>query len=204
MRFYLWCTRGGSSAVRNLVPLTCPRFPPFPLSPLLPSCSLGEFVPCTIRSIHVHYTPVESALAGISAAFAVRPKAKLHADKRKAFARKGMALVDPSLSPASYWEFKAEVLVLHHQTTLAIGYAPIIHVGCVVQAARLIAIHSVGGENQLEALRTGDRAVITCRFMYRPEYLHVGDMLLFREGRAKGVGKLVHLGAPHAGAVFEG
>lgn len=30
-----------------------------------------------------------------------------------------MALVDPALEPTSYWEFQAEILVLHHQTTLS-------------------------------------------------------------------------------------
>lgn len=38
---------------------------------------------------------------------------------------------------ACRWEFKAEILVLHHQTTLSVGYAPIIHVGTVVQCASI-------------------------------------------------------------------
>ena len=37
---------------------------------------LGEFQPVIIRSIHVHYTPVNTALPGGSAAFAIRLKGK--------------------------------------------------------------------------------------------------------------------------------
>ena len=46
---------------------------------------LGDFQLVTIRSIHVQYTPVEVALPGGSAAFAVRPKggkAKAGSDKK--------------------------------------------------------------------------------------------------------------------------
>ena len=159
----------------------------------------GEFIPCIVRSIHVHYTAVDIALPGVSAAFAIRPKNKVKVitDKKKNFVRKGMSLCDPGLHPNSYWEFKAEILVLHHQTTLSVGYAPIIHIGCVVQCANITDIRSIDDNKPIVALRTGDRAIITCRFMYRPEYIHINDMLLFREGRAKGVGKLVSLSMPH-------
>lgn len=101
-------------------------------------------------------------------------------------ARKGMALVDPLLAPTSYWEFQAEILVLHHQTTLsgvlndnlkmtwalhsppppphAVGYAPIMHCGVVSQSARITTIRSLTGED-IPALRTGDRAIICCRLV---------------------------------------
>lgn len=36
---------------------------------------VGEFQPVFVRSIHVHYTPVDVALPGGSAAFAIRAKA---------------------------------------------------------------------------------------------------------------------------------
>jgi hypothetical protein len=53
---------------------------------------------------------------------------------------------------------------------------------------------------EIEALRTGDRARIHFHYCYRPEYLREGDTLLFREGRCKGVGRIVQLLAPHAPA----
>ena len=39
------------------------------------------------------------------------------------------------------------------------------------------------------SIRTGDRAHVRFRFMYRPEFLKPGARLIFREGRTKGIGK---------------
>lgn len=150
----------------------------------------GHFQPVVIRSIHVQYTGSEVALPGGSAAFAIRPKGKALAEKkRKMWVKKGMALVHPDLCPQSSWEFSAEVLILHHQTTLGVGYAPVMHVGVVTQSARILSMSTRDGA-PLDTLRTGDRAMMRCRFQYRPEYIVEGNSMLFREGRAKGVGRI--------------
>jgi hypothetical protein len=64
------------------------------------------------------------------------------------------------------------------------------------QSARIMSIRSLTGED-IPALRTGDRAIICCRFHYHPEYMRVGETLLFREGRAKGVGRIRALMGAH-------
>jgi hypothetical protein len=109
------------------------------------------------------------------------------------WAKKGMSLVHPSMAPKAYWEFVSEIVILHHQTTMARGYSPVMHIGVVTQSAKIVDIKSLTGEN-MDALRTGDRALVKCRFMYRPEYIAPGSVLLFREGRAKGVGRVVSVG----------
>ena len=43
-------------------------------------------------------------------------------------------------------------------------------------------------------IRTGDRAQVAFRFVQRPEYLTVGDRILFREGRTKGLGIVKRVG----------
>ena len=153
----------------------------------------GEFVPVVVRSIHVQYTPVDQATAGGSAAFAIRIKGKTATDKRRPWVKRGMALVDPRLKPAAYWGFDAEVHILHHQTTLTVGYAPIMHIGVVTQSARILSIKHRKTGHMLERLRTGDKAIVRCQFMYSPQFVTEGAPLLFREGRAKGVGKVVKL-----------
>lgn len=158
----------------------------------------GEFQPVTVRSIQCQYTAVDFATAGGSSAFAIRPKARSKlptSTGRRAWVRKGMALVDPALRPRSVWGFEAEIYVLHHQTTLSVGYAPIMHIGVAVQSARLLEMRSKKGKD-VDTLKTGDRAIVRCQFMYHPEYVTGGSTLLFREGRAKGVGKITR--------VFEG
>lgn len=70
------------------------------------------------------------------------------------------------------------------------------HCGVVSQSARITSIRSLTGED-VPALRTGDRAIICCRFSYHPEYMRIGETLLFREGRAKGVGRVRALMGAH-------
>ncbi|CAE7673393.1 YPT31 [Symbiodinium pilosum] len=44
-----------------------------------------------------------------------------------------------------------------------------------------------------ELLRSGDKAIVTFRWCYHAEYVCLGETLLFREGRTKGLGKIVEL-----------
>ena len=56
-----------------------------------------------------------------------------------------------------------------------------LHVGPVSQTCAIIDIDRA-------YIRTGDRATVAFRFVQRPEFLAVGDRILFREGRTKGLG----------------
>ena len=42
-------------------------------------------------------------------------------------------------------------------------------------------------------LRSGDKGIIKFRFMKKPEFMHVGDTILFREGRTRGKGKITKI-----------
>ena len=81
--------------------------------------------------------------------------------------------------------FTAEILILYHSTSVQLNYQPVVHIGTVRQAARLT---SMTGKR---VLRTGERATCHFTFMYRPEYIKSGARLIFREGRTKGVGKIM-------------
>lgn len=83
--------------------------------------------------------------------------------------------------PKVYREFVAEVLILSHATTIRPKYQAMLHVGPISQTCAIIGIDR-------EFIRTGDRATVAFRFVQRPEYLAVGDKILFREGRTKGLG----------------
>jgi hypothetical protein len=62
-----------------------------------------------------------------------------------------------------------------------------LHVGPVSQTCAIIDIDR-------EFIRTGDRATVAFRFVQRPEFLSIGDRILFREGRTKGLGIVKSLG----------
>lgn len=47
-----------------------------------------------------------------------------------------------------------------------------------------------------DCLRTGDKATVHFRFIKTPEYLHIDQRLVFREGRTKAVGTITKVRAP--------
>jgi GTPase len=150
---------------------------------LLGPDSLGAFHPVPIKSIHRKRMPVSVIRSGQTASFALRKFTKKDV-------RKGMVLVSPALNPVSCYEFQAEVLILHHPTTISTNYQAMIHVGSIRQTASIATMDK-------EVLRTGDRGIITFRFIRHPEYLRTGTRLVFREGRTKAVGSVVSI-VPHS------
>ncbi|XP_078140722.1 GTP-binding protein 1 isoform X2 [Centroberyx gerrardi] len=100
--------------------------------------------------------------------------------------RKGMVMVSPRLSPQATWEFEAEILVLHHPTTISPRYQAMVHCGSIRQTATILTMNR-------DCLRTGDKASVHFRFIKTPEYLHCDQRLVFREGRTKAVGTITKL-----------
>lgn len=146
--------------------------------------SLGQFQTTTIRSIERKRIAVPFCSAGQSASFALKRV-------RRKEVRKGMVILprtDPNMpSPKVYREFVAEVLILSHATTIRPKYQAMLHVGPVSQTCAIIEIDR-------EFIRTGDRATVAFRFVQRPEFLNIGDRILFREGRTKGLGIVKQVG----------
>lgn len=79
------------------------------------------------------------------------------------------------------------MLILSHATTIRPKYQAMLHVGAVSQTCSIIDIDRA-------YIRTGDRAQVAFRFIQRPEFLSVGDRILFREGRTKGLGIVKSVG----------
>jgi len=146
---------------------------------LLGPDEFGNFSPAQIKSIQTKRLPVKTVKAGQTAAVALK---KI---KRSAL-RKGMVLVDQALKPKACREFETEVLVLYHSTTIGLNYQAVIHCGVAQQTAKLISLDR-------DFIRTGDKAKARFRFMYWPEYVKEGSRLIFREGRTKGIGRIVRI-----------
>ena len=144
--------------------------------------SLGQFTTTAIRSIERKRITVPVCSAGQSASFALKRV-------RRKEVRKGMVVL-PKLDtgpPKVYREFVAEVLILSHATTIRPKYQAMLHVGPVSQTCAIVDIDR-------EFIRTGDRATVAFRFVQRPEFLNIGERILFREGRTKGLGIVKGLG----------
>jgi len=183
---------------------------------------VGQFIQVMIKSIEVRRNTVTEIKMGTSATLAIKPLNRKVLLKKSYF-RKGMVIVTvaspidfllpptttsnnplttlntpqyhiPSatltLSPCGCREFEASVLILHHSTTIGVGYQPVIHCGVIRQAAEIIGI------KEREMLRTGERATVMFRLLYFVEYLVPGSVFIFREGKAKGLGKIMRILPP--------
>uniref|UniRef100_A0A0N5BDG7 Tr-type G domain-containing protein n=1 Tax=Strongyloides papillosus TaxID=174720 RepID=A0A0N5BDG7_STREA len=147
---------------------------------------VGNYTTVPIKSIHRKRLPVSCVKAGQTASFAMR---KIN----RKDVRKGMVLLSPTINPISCYEFEAEIVILHHPTTIALNYQAMVHVGSVRQTAQIISMGK-------DVLRTGDRDTVKFRFIRHPEYLRIGTRLVFREGRSKAIGKIISV-TPHQGTV---
>lgn len=142
----------------------------------------GNFTLVTCRSIYTKCLAVKKIKAGQTATINI-PKIK------KNDLRTGMVMLDSSVDPSlsTCWEFEAELLILFHSTTIHKGYEAVVHCRTVKQTARIIELDK-------ECIRTGDKAQAKLRFRYRPEYVTIGSRFIFREGRTRGIGKVLSLG----------
>lgn len=167
--------------------------------------SNGLFSSVTIKSVQRKRLVVPRVYAGQCASFALK---KI---KRSAI-KKGMVLVGREAAVA-YREFDAEIVILNHGTTIGPHYQAMLHCGVIRQTVIVVGIRrvllsdlkgdSIDGKctenkeatgevgEKISVLRTGDRAIVRFRFSRNPEFLRIGDRLLFREGRTKGVGRII-------------
>jgi len=133
-----------------------------------------------VRTIHVNRVAAPEAVSGQYACLAIKPVNKKDNLSREEF-RKGMVLIDPSLKPEPIWDFDAEIVILHHATTIKDGYQAVVHCGVIRQAVTI-------EELPKDILRTGDKGIVRFRFMYNAEYVKPGLTVLLREGRTKILG----------------
>eukprot|EP00747_Dinoflagellata_sp_TGD_P167308 gnl/TRDRNA2_/TRDRNA2_191457_c0_seq1.p1 gnl/TRDRNA2_/TRDRNA2_191457_c0~~gnl/TRDRNA2_/TRDRNA2_191457_c0_seq1.p1 ORF type:complete len:544 (-),score=87.55 gnl/TRDRNA2_/TRDRNA2_191457_c0_seq1:133-1704(-) len=145
----------------------------------------GQFRPVHVKSLHRQRVPVEVVESGQACSFNIRSLDKKYQLKKNSF-RRGMVLTGPELQPKAIWTFRAEIVILHHATTIREGYQPLIHCGIIRQSATITHMSS-------DLLRTNDKAIVTFRWAYHPEFIKAGETILFREGRTKGLGTIIEI-----------
>lgn len=135
----------------------------------------GSFRLTRVKSIHAKRgLYIEKAQTGRSVTFAL-------SDLSYDDVEKGMALLGDGLSAQPVVGFEAEVFILHHPTTIRVGYEAIFHIHSIKEACRIVWTSK-------DALRTGDRALVRLETVFSPIYVREGDQFLFREGRSRGMG----------------
>ena len=157
----------------------------------------GKFKEVTVRSIHNNFREhVEYLSSGQGGSFNIVFTGK---DKiKKADIKKGYRLLQDKVC---FKQFTAIVKILKHSSTISLGYQPTIHIGNVSQCAEIKKIYkkknrsNSGGDDgdgdDGKFLRIGDVAHIDFEFLIKPEYIDINSNFIFREGKAKGVGKIL-------------
>jgi len=144
--------------------------------------AVDSFIPATIKSIQRKRVNVEYAEAGQAVTLALKRIKRVQV-------RKGMAMLakKSDLPPVATRRFEAQVLILYHNTMITSRYQAMAHIGAIRQTVQVEHIVDK------QAIRTGDRATLQLRFMRAAEHIHVGERLLFREGRTKALGVVTKL-----------
>ena len=165
-----------------------------------------KFIKIKIWSIHNNKKEIIKSLGNAKrGCFAIRVLEKKIDFKRRDI-RKGMVVVANlnSLDNLCY-EFDADINILHHSTTIKTGFSPSLQLTNSKQAARIVILKkdkelqsssnddNNGDNNTILYLRTGDEAKVKFRFLYKPEFVKIGDEFVFKEETTRGRGKVTNI-----------
>ncbi len=134
----------------------------------------SKFLQVKVQSIEMHHCRVDKASAGDIVGIALKG-AKPNEIER------GMVLANKR--PTAVRQFISEVFILNHPTRITSGYEPVIHIETISE--------SVIFEPETEYMMAGQSGKVKMRFKYRPYYVYEGQKFIFREGKSKGIGKVI-------------
>jgi GTPase len=160
--------------------------------------SRGNFKKVSIKSIHYNRTNIDATFNHSYYCFALK---SINRNEVK----KGMVLID---KPICFYEFEAKIAVHYankkssektiysRSATIKVGYQPTVHILNVRQNAKILSITNKVSKRQNsdpEVLSHGDRALVHFRFLYKPQYVKVGEDVLFTEGSIRSIGKITQV-----------
>jgi elongation factor 1-alpha len=135
----------------------------------------GTFAKARVQSIEMHHYRVGKATAGDIVGVAVK-------GVRPSEIVRGMVL--SKKEPKASREFEAEIVILNHPTRIGLGYEPVIHLETICEAIEVIGLDS-------GYMKAGERGKARIRFKFRPYVVEPGQKFIFREGKSKGVGRVL-------------
>jgi GTPase len=152
---------------------------------LIGPTSDGEFKLVQVREIQFLRVTVDELCCGNSCSVKLKSLDKNFELNTNSFT-KGMVLLDPEYKLQPTMEFEVEALIVHHSSTIKVGYQSVVHCHVIRQTCTVVQMDK-------EFLRSGDKGIIRFRFLKKPEIMHEGDTILFREGRTRGKGRIIKI-----------
>jgi len=160
------------------------------------SVAKDGFIDVRISSIYFQGMPVDRMEAGAAGTFALKAmgKARSFLADSPGLITKGKVLIGKKSDLKASPLVKARVRILQHPSSIRVGYEPVLQVGMVRQAAKILAMETVDTGEQVQTLRAGETAEITFQWKRWPELVEVGSPLVLRENFCKGVGSISWVG----------
>jgi len=141
-----------------------------------------NFYKVVIKGIHNNFQEnVDFLKAGYAGCFNI--KAVGRTTIKRNMIRSGMRILNDI---KSVYQFEAKVKIYNSSSTITKKYQPVMHCGGISQTVEIVNMNK-------EYLRSYDEAIVTFRFLYRPEYLEVGNIFIMREGSMKALGKVLKI-----------
>ncbi|KJH43078.1 elongation factor Tu GTP binding domain protein [Dictyocaulus viviparus] len=142
----------------------------------------GSFEKANISSIRRSRQPVQSVLPGEAVSIALDRRFKPLLPLRR-----GMVLMGASAKPSSCHRFISSLFLLSHSAChLCIGFQATVYIGSVRQTAAVV-------DMDRPSLQQGKWATVMFELMSGPEHIKPGTPLIFRQGRTKGMGEVIHV-----------
>ena len=144
----------------------------------------GKWELVTIKSIHDNFRNVVDYLeAGNSGCIAIKGINKKAVIKKNRL-RKGVILVEKRNNSS---RFNADVIILRsHSNNIKLNYQPVINCKTVCQSAEIV-------EMKKKYLKGGEKSNVEFKFLFYPEHIVKDDIFLFRDGRTKGIGRILEV-----------
>lgn len=135
----------------------------------------GSFTKVKVQSIEMHHYRVNKGAAGDIVGVALK-------GVKPSDIVRGMVL--SRNEPKASKEFDAEILILNHPTRIGLGYEPVIHLETICEAIEVVGLDA-------DYMMAGQRGKARMRFKFRPYVVEPGQKFIFREGKSKGVGRVL-------------
>lgn len=144
----------------------------------------GTYIDIIVKSMHDNYKNNISTLsAGKAGCIAIKPINNKVSLKRINI-KKGMLLMNEF---KTYKQFKCNLYILHHSTTIKPGFEPIINTLGISQVGRIENIYDKS------ILRTGDNEYVNFKFKYKPEIIGINQLFVLRDAHCKAIGKITEV-----------
>jgi GTPase len=143
---------------------------------------INNFYKIVVKGIHNNFQEnIEYLRSGYSGCFNIKSIGRT--TLKRNMIRQGMRILS---NIQSVYQFEAKIKIYNSSSTITSKYQPVLHCGGISQAVQIIKMDK-------EYLRSFDEAIITFKFLYRPEYLEVGNIFIMREGNLKALGKIIKI-----------